>query len=253
MIFEKTMHPQWLSNAYLVADKPGGHGVLIDTGAPQGPILERIEELKLTLTHILCTHHHPDHIEHNTDYKARFGCPIYGHAEERSLFEAVGTDLDHTIADGDELVSGDLRIRALHTRGHTLGQLAFLVDEAEVFTGDTLFHGCVGGNCGPGHTSFEDLQHSIMTVLMRLPHDLVVRPGHTDSTTIGREWQENPFIRAWRGLDPTDDRHCTAFGKPATLLLSAKDYDGGQKCWVRFDENDEFAIVPGSRVQCETR
>ncbi len=252
MIIEKTMDPHWLSNTYLVADKPGGHCVLIDTGAPQGPILSKIEELRLTVTHILCTHHHPDHIAHNADYASQFGCPICGHEAERSLFESQGTSLDHTLADGDELVTGDLHIRALHVPGHTLGQLAFLVNESEVFTGDTLFRGSIGGTRGVGHTSFEDLQHSIMEVLMGLPHELSVRPGHTGPTTIGREWQENPFIRTWRGTSPTREKRCRAFDKDAALLLSAKDYDGGQKCWVRFEENGELAVVPGSRVACTT-
>ena len=51
MIVEKTMNEHWLSNTYLVADEPGGHGVLIDTGGPVEPILAKIEELRLTLTH----------------------------------------------------------------------------------------------------------------------------------------------------------------------------------------------------------
>ena len=82
MIIEKTMNRTWLSNTYLVADRPGGHAVLIDTGGPTGPILDRIEELRLTVSHVLCTHHHIDHVTHNADYKARFHCPICGH--ERS-------------------------------------------------------------------------------------------------------------------------------------------------------------------------
>ena len=141
MIIEKTMNRQYLSNTYLVADKPGGHAVLIDTGGPTGPILEKIEELRVTPTHVLCTHHHIDHVEHNGEYKARFGCPICGHGSEREMFGG----LDVELGDGDELAVGDLRIRAIHVPGHTVGQLAFLVNEERVFTGDTLFRGSVGG------------------------------------------------------------------------------------------------------------
>lgn len=244
MIIEKTMSDGWLSNTYLVADKPGGHAVLIDTGGPSEPILRKIEELRLTLSHVLCTHHHIDHIQHNGEYQARFGCPICGHARERSLF---GT-LDVELGDGDELVSGDLHIRALHTPGHTLGMLAFLVNEERVFTGDTLFRGSVGGTRAPGHTSFEDIRNSVMEVLMGLPKEMNVHPGHTDPTTIGEEWEKNPFIRMWRGMDKAGEKRCTAFGRPATLLLSAQDYDGGTKCWVRFDEGNTLDIVPGSQV-----
>ena len=245
MIIEKTMSDGWLSNTYLVADRQGGHAVLIDTGGPMEPIVKTIEDQKLTLTHILCTHHHIDHIQFNDEYKTRYGCPVCGSSREADLFGA----LDVQLGDGDELVTGDLHIRALHTPGHTKGMLAFLVNEDRVFTGDTLFRRTVGGTRAPGHTNFEDLQHSIMEVLMKLPKEMAVHPGHTDPTTIEEEWEENPFIRMWRGIDQPGEQSCTAFGQPATLLLSAVDYDGGRKCWVRFDEGNTLDVVPGSQVK----
>jgi glyoxylase-like metal-dependent hydrolase (beta-lactamase superfamily II) len=244
MIVFHTMDGSWLSNSYLVADRPGGHAVLVDTGGPVGPILEKVAELRLTVSHVLCTHHHVDHIVNNAVYKTRFGCPVCGHAEERELFGG----LDVAIGDGDELVTGGLHIRALHVPGHTQGQLAYLVNDERVFTGDTLFRQSVGGTRAPGHGTFEQLRHSIMDVLMRLPGDMTVHPGHTEPSTIGEEWERNPFIRAWRGLDAAPEARCTAFGLPATLLLRARDYDGGSKCWVRFDDGDRLDVVPGSKV-----
>lgn len=244
MIIHRSMHTGWLANTWLVADRPGGHAVLIDTGGPIAPILAKIEELRLTLSHVLCTHHHFDHVENNAEFHRRFGCPICGHGKERELFG----DLDLELEDGEELRSGDLNIRALHIPGHTLGQLGFLIDEQHVFTGDTLFKGSIGGTCAPGHTSFEDIRHSLMDVLMTLPKDTVVHPGHMEASSIAEEWQQNPFIRAFRGLDLPVETACMALGKPATLLLSARDYDGGQKCWVRFADGGRLDIVPGSRV-----
>jgi glyoxylase-like metal-dependent hydrolase (beta-lactamase superfamily II) len=244
MIIHKTMSSAWLSNTYLVGDKPGGCAVLVDTGGPMRPILDRIEEERLTVTHVLCTHHHIDHIQHNGEYQSRFGCPVCGHPTEDRMFGG----LDMQIEDGDELISGDLHIRALHVPGHTVGQLAFVINDERVFTGDTLFRRTVGGTRAPGHTSFEEIQHSIMKVLMRLPGETLVHPGHTEPTTIAEEWEHNPFIRVWRGLDPCQERRCAAFGQPATLLLRAEDYDGGTKCWVRFDEGGRLDIVPGSQV-----
>ena len=244
LIIEKSMSPDWLSNTYLVADKPGGHAVLIDTGGPTAPILQAIENLGLSVTHVLCTHHHIDHVQHNSEYAGRFGCPICGHGSERSLFES----LDKELADGEELVTGGLHIRALHIPGHTLGQLAFVVNDEVVFTGDTLFRRTIGGTRGPGHTSFEDIQHSLLDVLMGLPREMVVYPGHTDATTIREEWEENPFIRMWRGVDAPKEQRCSAFGKPATLILRAQDYDGGYKCQVRFDAGSKLDNVPGSQV-----
>lgn len=245
MIIDKTMHSGWLSNTWLVADRPGGHAVLVDTGGPIEPIVAKIEELRLTVSHVLCTHHHLDHIAHNDDYTKRYGCPVCAHRQEADLFtKALDVELD----DGDELVSGDLHIRALHIPGHTTGQLAFLINEERVFTGDTLFRGSVGGTRAPGHSTFDDIQHSIMDVLMRLPKDTVVHPGHTEPTTIGREWETNPFVRLWRELEEPVGKRCTAFGQPATLLLDAEDYDGGRKCQVRFDDGT-VDVVPGSRVR----
>ena len=239
------MSEGWLSNTYLVADKPGGHAVLIDTGGPMDPILRKIEALRLTVSHVLCTHHHIDHVQHNADYRTRFGCPICGHSRESGLFGGLDMELE----DGDELATGELRVRAIHVPGHTLGQLAFLVNEEQIFTGDTLFRRTVGGTRGPGHTSFEEIRESIMDKLMRLPREMPVHPGHTAATTIGEEWEENPFIRLWRGLDAPSGLRCEALGRPATLLLRAPDYDGGTKCWVRFDEGNQLDIVAGSRVR----
>lgn len=245
MIIEKTMSDGWLSNTWLIGDKPGGRAVLIDTGGPMEPIVQAIEENRLTVSHVLCTHHHIDHVQYNAAYKTKFGCPICGHRSENKLFG--GLDLE--LADGDELVTGGLNIRALHTPGHTLGMLAFLVNEQRLFTGDTLFRRAVGGTRAPGHTSFEDLQHSIMEVLMKFPKETAIHPGHTDPTTVAEEWEDNPFIRLWRGADSVNERRCIAFGEPAALLLEARDYDGGTKCWVRFDEGNKLDVVPGSQVR----
>jgi len=243
MIVERSMDPAWLSNTYLVADGPGGHGVLIDTGAPVDPILRKVEEHRLTVTHALHTHHHVDHTAHAERYRERLGCRIAGHRLEGGLFAR----LDVALEDGHEIAAGDLQIRALHIPGHTAGQLAFVVKGECVFTGDTLFRGSVGGTRAPGHTTFADLKRSILEALMTLPPEMVVYPGHTDPTTIGRQWGWNPFIRMWRGLDRPGAARCIALGEPATLLLRAPDYDGGTKCWVRFDDGRED-VVPGSRV-----
>jgi glyoxylase-like metal-dependent hydrolase (beta-lactamase superfamily II) len=182
---------------------------------------------------------------HNADYKAQLGCSVCGGRAERELFDG----LDVELGDGDELRTGDLRIRALHVPGHTVGQLSFVVNDERVFTGDTLFKGSVGGTRAPGHTTFEDIRHSILEVLMKLPKEMDVHPGHMDSTTVAREWEQNPFVRLWRGADSARETRCTALGQPATLLLRAPDYDGGTKCFVRFDEGGALDLVPGSRVE----
>lgn len=244
MILQSSRDPHWLSNSWLVGDRPGGHAVLIDSGGPLQPIVAALEQHRLTLTHVLCTHHHPDHVLHNDDYRQRYGCPVCGHRAERELFGDLDQELEH----GDELSSGDLRVRALHVPGHTVGQLAFLVDEREVFTGDTLFRGSIGGTRGRGHTTYDDIRHSILDVLLALPGDTVVRPGHMESSTVARELADNPFVQFWRGRLAPLDVPCEAFGVPGRLLLEARDYDGGSKCLVAFDDG-ATDVVPGSRLR----
>ena len=140
-----------------------------------------------------------------------------------------------------------LTVKALHTPGHTGGMLALLV-EGQLFTGDTLFRGSVGGVRAPGSTSYADLKSSIMDTILTLPGETVLRPGHTDPSTVADELENNPFVRIWRGLDEEGDEPCKALGDDATLVLWGPDYDGGHKAWVRWPDGRDD-IVPGSRVE----
>jgi glyoxylase-like metal-dependent hydrolase (beta-lactamase superfamily II) len=245
MIVERSMHSGWLSNAYLVADEPGGHGVIIDSGGPPGPLLEAVERLELEVPYLLLTHHHHDHVAQNHVYKERLGVEIRAHPLEAQNL----VDVDSAIEPGEVLEVGGLTIDGLHTPGHTAGMLAFRLGDEAVFTGDTLFKGSVGGVRAPGSTGFTDLKSSIMSVLMKLPPETVVHPGHTDPTTIGDEWEHNAFIRVWRGLDAEAADRCRVGDETATLVLLAPDYDGGHKAWVRWDDSGRDDIVPGSMVE----
>jgi glyoxylase-like metal-dependent hydrolase (beta-lactamase superfamily II) len=244
VILERSMAPGWLSNSYVVGDHAGGHAVLIDAGGPVEPIIEAIERFRLTVTHVLLTHHHGDHVAQLEHYLDRFPVPVLAHPLEAARLDDVEGGLVH----GDVVTSGDLRIECLHTPGHTDGMLAFLVNGVECFTGDTLFAGSVGGVRAPGSTSFEDLRRSVMDVLMGLDPGVVIEPGHVGHSTIGVEWETNPFVRLWRGLDEEGDEPCTALGEPARLVLWGDDYDGGHKAWVRWPDGRDD-IVGGSRVE----
>jgi hydroxyacylglutathione hydrolase len=246
MIVERSMKsPEWLSNSYLVADEPGGAAVVIDSGGPSAAPLEKIEEHGVTPTHLLLTHHHADHVAENHVYKEKFGVEILAHPLEAERL----LDVDRTIDPGVRVLeTGGLSIDALHTPGHTDGMLNFVVNGSDVFTGDTLFKGSVGGVRAPGSTSYEDLKASIMDTLLQLPPETVIRPGHTDATTVADELEHNRFVRIWRGVDPEGDEPCTALGERATLVLLGDDYDGGHKAWVRWPDGRDD-IVPGSQVQ----
>jgi glyoxylase-like metal-dependent hydrolase (beta-lactamase superfamily II) len=242
MIVERSMHPDWLSNTYLVAAAPGGPGLLVDAGGPVRPLLEQASEHDVAITHVLLTHHHHDHVAELAAVLDRVpGVVVLAHPDER----VPGTTGD--LRPGEEVAVGDLRVQALHTPGHTAGMLSLLVD-GEVFTGDTLFRNSVGGVRAPGHTTYADLKRSIMDVLLALPPETVIRPGHTDPTTVAEELDSNPFVRIWRGADREGTEPCTALGEPATLILWAPDYDGGHKAWVRWEDGGDD-IVGGSRVE----
>jgi glyoxylase-like metal-dependent hydrolase (beta-lactamase superfamily II) len=246
LIVERTENPQWLSNAYLVADPARGAGVLIDGNDDLEPLAKLAEESGIEITHILLTHPHPDHVAGIDKVRHRLGdAPLVAHAETAAeLDEEVAI----TLADGDRLEAGGLEIEAMLTPGHAAGHLAFLINGSDVFTADVLFKGTVGGTMAPGASGFADLQASVMR-LMELPPQTVVHPGHREPTTIGAEWEGNPFVRIWRGLDATGEEQVTVWGREATLKLWAPDYDGGNKAWVVFADSNEDAIVGGSQVE----
>lgn len=244
MIIERSLHPEWLSNTYLVADEPGGKAVAIDAGGPSRPLMEKAESEGLEVTHVLLTHHHHDHVVEAQAWKDRFGAQVLAEPREAERVETC----DGTIEAGEELTVGGLTIVGLPTPGHTDGMLNFRINEDDVFTGDTLFKGSVGGVHAPASTSYADIKTSIMDVLMKLPPATRLHPGHTDPTTVGEEWEENAFIRVWRGLDPEGDEPCRVRGEPATLALWGPDYDGTHKAWVRFADGRQ-AIVGGSQVE----
>jgi glyoxylase-like metal-dependent hydrolase (beta-lactamase superfamily II) len=246
VIIERTENPQWLSNAYLVADEAGGTGVLIDGNDDLGPLIERAERDGIEITHILITHPHGDHIAGLAAAQQQLGgVPMVAHAEAAAEIE---DEIAQTIGDGEKLGTGKLEIEAIYTPGHAAGHVAFLVNGSDVFTADVLFKGTVGGTMAPGASGFDDLQASVMR-LLELPPETAVHPGHREPTTIGAEYDANPFVQIWRGEEETGDEQVTVWGRPATLKLWAPDYDGGNKAWIVFADDGTEAIVGGSQVE----
>jgi hydroxyacylglutathione hydrolase len=239
VIVQRTEHPEWLSNAYLVAEGPGGSGFFVDGNGVVEPLVERAERDEIGITHVLVTHSHADHVDGVHELAERFGAPLLAHPAGAG---GLGAE---PLADGETVESGTLRVEALDTPGHCRDHLALLVDGTDCFTADVLFKGTVGGT---GGGSFEEIRASLMERLLRLDPATRVHPGHKEPTTIGEEWESNPFIRIWRGLDPEGSEPCRVRGEEATLVLWAPDYDGGHKAWVRYPDGRD-AIVGGSQVE----
>jgi glyoxylase-like metal-dependent hydrolase (beta-lactamase superfamily II) len=220
MLVERSMHPRWLSNAFMVAAERGGTAVFVDSGAPIEPLLDAVTRYRVKPVRLLITHGHEDHVIGNDEI-------LREHPVEVSQ-ESVETE--------------DLHVEALPTPGHSDDGVSYVVNRKLVLSGDTLFKNAVGGG------NAEQVRHSVMEVLMKLPHELRVLPGHTDPTTIGREWEENPFVLYWRGVAGEDGRRCRVGEREGTVVVWSPDYDTKGKLLVRFDDGGEV-IVGASRAE----
>jgi len=244
MILERSEHPSWLSNTWIVAGRPGGSAVIVDAGGPMDPVLEAAGRHGLTVTHILLTHHHGDHVLEREALRRRTGARTAAHRLEA---ERIG-GVDLVLREGPIEGTGDLRVRALHIPGHTAGQMAYVVNDEVCFTGDTLFRGSVGSVRDPDPEGFAHLRRSLVDRLMALPDAMQVAPGHAAPTTIGDERRDNPFLRVMSGRDPEGTARGVYDDEEVRLVVFARDYDGGFKAWIRTLAGRDLA-VPGSRVR----
>ncbi|WP_346924870.1 MBL fold metallo-hydrolase [uncultured Arthrobacter sp.] len=161
-----------------------------DAGAIEAAVAGR------TVTAILLTHGHDDHIAAVGEFRKRVNAPVYLNREDWMLWERVfpGTEPDHAIEDGDTFDVAGALLQALHTPGHSPGSMCFsLATEGTVFSGDTLFQGGPGAT-GRSYSDFPTIIESIRSRLLTLPGDTVVRTGHGDPTTVGAE---APHLEEW--------------------------------------------------------
>ncbi len=199
------------TNAYLVVDERSRQALLIDPGLESEGIYDVICAEGLTLSSIVNTHGHFDHVCGNAFFRAKTGAPVLIHREDAVIMQraaeqarAFGFQVapppppDRLLDEGDEVVMGGTRMRILHTPGHTPGGIC-LYGEGVVLVGDALFAGSIGRTDLPGG-SHEVLLASIRTKLLSLPDDTVVYPGHGPPTTIGAERTHNPFLTGRGGM-----------------------------------------------------
>ncbi|HEU5394671.1 MAG TPA: MBL fold metallo-hydrolase [Candidatus Methylomirabilis sp.] len=193
------------SNSYLVVDEATREAALVDPGMESEPIADLLTRERLTVTAIINTHGHFDHVFGNAYFKAKAGAPLLMHRadlelvkrlEEQSLYfgfrATPSPSPDRFLEEGDEVRVGEIRLRVLHTPGHSPGGIC-LVTEGAAFVGDTLFAGSIGRTDLPGGSA-EELLTSIREKLLVLPDETVLYPGHGPATTIGHERRHNPFL-----------------------------------------------------------
>ncbi|RDI54073.1 MBL fold metallo-hydrolase [Nocardia mexicana] len=167
--------------------------VIIDAAHDPAPILDAVAGR--TVTAVVCTHAHNDHINVAPEVAAAVGAPIWLHPADNVLWRAVHPTVDYRPLVHDQRIPvGDTEIRVLHTPGHAPGCCClYLPAEDVVFTGDTLFSGGPGAT-GRSYSHFPTIIESIRTRLLTLPAATVVHTGHGDSTTIGGE---APHLTEW--------------------------------------------------------
>lgn len=194
-------------NCYILWDSNSREAFVIDPGGDAKDIKEALAQDKIKAKYIINTHGHFDHVGGNAELKSESGAPLAIHASDAVLLEdahehavmfGVKTPKqpapDILLEDGAVLEAGAIKLRVIHTPGHTRGGIC-LYDEAHglLFTGDTLFAGSIGRTDFPGG-SYEEIMRSIKTRILTLGDGVKVYPGHGPGSTIGEEKLENPFI-----------------------------------------------------------
>jgi len=205
---ERTVGPV-ATNVHVIADPRSREAIAIDTAIPSlAWIRDELAQRSWTLKLIVSTHGHWDHIGDNAAVAAETGAEIAVHPLDRERllhpqplwapFEIPPSVPAVELAEGGEIRFGEIRLRVLHTPGHTEGSVCLLsADDGLLLSGDTLFAGGWGRVDLPGGSP-DDMAASIAR-LTELEDQLAVLPGHGPSTTIGRE-------RAWMDLVRTGGR-----------------------------------------------
>lgn len=192
-------------NNYLLVDEESKEAVLIDCTEESREIDNAIKDLGAKLKYILLTHGHFDHVLGVNAFRKKYDCEVLIHKEDKEMLDTmkdfarqfgVGAvevqKVDGFVEEGKNIKFGNLEIEVIHTPGHTLGGVCYLIGN-KLFTGDTLFYESIGRTDLPGG-SFEYLKKNIQEKLFKLDDNIEVYPGHGISTTIGHEKRNNKFL-----------------------------------------------------------
>ena len=195
------------TNCYLLINDSAGQCVLVDAAGEADKLSQMIEKSGCTLTAILLTHGHYDHVMAVEELRKKYGVKVYASEEEKEVLEnpqynlSAGQSYELTVKadvlhkDGEILELAGMDIEVFHTPGHTKGGACYYVSEAEMlYSGDTLFVCSVGRTDFPTG-SMSQIVRSVKEKLMTLPDATKVFPGHGESTSVSYEKKYNPFCQ----------------------------------------------------------
>ncbi|MEW6646420.1 MAG: MBL fold metallo-hydrolase [Pseudomonadota bacterium] len=195
-------------NCSLVWDEQTMQGALVDPGGDEERLLAAARQAGVTLTRLLLTHGHLDHVGAARILADRLGIPVEGPQEEdrfwleklpeqAAMFGFPDTAAflpDRWLNDGDTVQVGTLSLDVIHCPGHTPGHVVFYQPAAQIaFVGDVLFKGSIGRTDFP-RGDHDALIRAIRTRLFPLGDDVTFIPGHGPLSTFGRERLGNPFV-----------------------------------------------------------
>jgi hydroxyacylglutathione hydrolase len=193
------------TNTYVLLDGQTRHAAVIDPAAEDEGLLRYLKARAFAVDTVLLTHGHYDHIAGVPQLKSLWKSKVGIHSlaagmlahpsENLSIFLGVSfhaDDADFLLEDEMEIRIGSVKIRVIHTPGHTPGSVCF-AGEGFALAGDTLFRHSVGRTDFRG-SSMDKLIHSIRQKLIPLGDEVRLFPGHGDETTIGHEKESNPFL-----------------------------------------------------------
>ncbi|WP_010247895.1 MBL fold metallo-hydrolase [Acetivibrio cellulolyticus] len=193
------------SNSYIVWE--GTEGVIIDAGVSDEEVMKFVVDNNIKINYIILTHGHIDHIYYADSLREQTGAKLIVHKNDnKALIDPnlngslmFGRDMafneaDKTVEDGEIINVGDLKIEVIHTPGHSSGSMCLKID-GKLFSGDTLFYLAYGRTDLSGGSQ-KELDNSFRNKLLKLEDNIEVYPGHGNSTTIGFEKKNNPYIKS---------------------------------------------------------
>lgn len=199
-------------NCFIVGDPATKQAIVIDPGGDAERIVATLVDKELTVTAIVATHAHFDHLVAAEALREQTGAPFYMHDSDKPLLDwyeesgrmFLGIELgappavDTGASEGDLLTAGGVQLEVIHTPGHSPGSISLIAPDA-VFSGDTLFAGSIGRSDLPGGDA-DTLLGVIRSKLLTLDDTVAVYPGHGPATTIGQERRSNPFVGERSGM-----------------------------------------------------